>query len=159
MSPILKLIQKNAKLSVAEVAQLLALDSSEVAASVARWEEDGTIMGYQAILDPEKNGSDNVTALIEVKIRPERGGGFDHLADRIAKFEQVTSCYLMSGGYDLCVIVEGNDLREVARFVSERLSTIEGVLSTATRFQLKAYKQNGLLAKKETGNERLAVTP
>lgn len=159
MSPILKLIQKNAKLSIAEVSQMLALDSAETAAQIARWEEDGTIMGYQAILDPEKSGNNNVTALIEVKIRPERGGGFDHLADRIAKFEQVTSCYLMSGGYDLCVIVEGNDLREVARFVAERLSTIEGVLSTATRFQLKTYKQNGLLAKKETGNERLPVTP
>lgn len=159
MSPILKLIQKNAKLSTAELAELLALDPSVVASQIARWEKDGTIMGYQAILDPEKSGHDGVTALIEVRIRPERGGGFDHLAERIAKFDQVIGCYLMSGGYDLCVMVTGDTLREVARFVSERLSTIEGVLSTATRFQLKVYKQNGLLARQETGNERLAVTP
>lgn len=159
MPPILRLIQKNAKLSTVEIAQLLALDPAEVAGQIARWEQDGTILGYQAILDPEKNGSDAVTALIEVSIRPERGGGFDHLASRIAKFDQVTSCYLMSGGYDLAVIVEGDSLREVARFVAERLSTIEGVLGTATRFQLKVYKQNGLLAQQETGNERLSITP
>jgi len=159
MSPILRLIQKNAKLSTAELAQMLALDPAEVATQIAGWELDGTIMGYQAILDPEKCGHDGVTALIEVRIRPERGGGFDHLAERIAKFDQVSSCYLMSGGYDLCVMVTGDTLREVARFVAERLSTIEGVLSTATRFQLKVYKQNGLLARQETGNERLAVTP
>jgi DNA-binding Lrp family transcriptional regulator len=159
MSPVLKLIQTNAKLSTSELAQMLALDPSVVTAQIARWEQDGTIMGYQAILDPEKSGHEGVTALIEVKIRPERGGGFDHLAERIAKFDQVTSCYLMSGGYDLCVVVTGDTLREVARFVAERLSTIEGVLSTATRFQLKVYKQNGLLAHQETGNERLPVTP
>lgn len=159
MSPILKLLGTNAKLSTAELAEMLALDPEAVRAQISRWEEDGTIMGYQAILDPEKSHHDAVTALIEVKIRPERGGGFDHLAERIAKFDQVTSCYLMSGGYDLCVVVTGENLREVARFVAERLSTIEGVLSTATRFQLKVYKQNGLLAKQETGNERLPVTP
>ncbi len=159
MSPILQLIEKNAKLTTAELAELLALDPAAIDAQITAWERDGTIMGYQAILDPEKCGQDGVTALIEVKIRPERGGGFDHLADRIAKFDQVTSCYLMSGGYDLCVVVTGETLREVARFVAERLSTIEGVLSTATRFQLKVYKQNGLLAKQETGNERLPVTP
>jgi len=159
MSPILKLIEKNARLSTTEIAELLAIDPAEVAARVKAWEADGTIMGYQAILDPEKSGHDGVTALIEVKIRPERGGGFDHLAERIAKFDQVTGCYLMSGGYDLCVVVTGDGLREVARFVAERLSTIEGVLSTATRFQLKVYKQNGLLATRETGNERLPVTP
>lgn len=159
MSPLLKLIQTNAKLGPDELAEMLALDPDVVRTELAAWEQDGTILGYQAILDPEKSGHDGVTALIEVKIRPERGGGFDHLAERIAKFDQVTSCYLMSGGYDLCVMVTGETLREVARFVAERLSTIEGVLSTATRFQLKVYKQNGLLTKQETGNERLAVTP
>lgn len=159
MSPILKLIEKNARLSTAEVAELLTLEPAEVASQIAGWEADGTILGYQAILDPEKSQPDEVNALIEVKIRPERGGGFDRLAQRIAKFEQVTSCYLMSGGYDLAVMVRGGDLREVARFVAERLSTMEGVLSTATRFQLKVYKRNGLLAKQETGGERLSVAP
>ncbi len=159
MHPILRLVQKNAKLSTAEVAQFLALDPAEVAGKIAGWEADGTILGYQAILDAEKTGADGVTALIEVKITPERGGGFDRLAERIAKFDQVRSCTLMSGGYDLAVVVEGESLREVARFVAEKLSTIEGVLSTATRFQLKVYKQNGLLARTETGADRLSVTP
>lgn len=159
MSPILKLLEKNARLSSEEVATLLNLDPAEVSAQIERWEADGTIMGYQAILDPDKSQPDEVSALIEVKIRPERGGGFDRLAERIAKFEQVTSCYLMSGGYDLAVMVRGGDLREVARFVAEKLSTMDGVLSTATRFQLKVYKRNGLLAKKEAGGERLSVTP
>jgi DNA-binding Lrp family transcriptional regulator len=159
MDPILKLLQSDAKLTPPAVAQLLALDAGEVARQISRWESDGTILGYQAIIDPEKVGTDRVTALIEVKIRPERGGGFDHLADRISKFDQVASCYLMSGGYDLAVIVEGDTLREVARFVAEKLSTLEGVLSTATRFQLKIYKQNGLLARQEPESERLSVTP
>jgi DNA-binding Lrp family transcriptional regulator len=159
MDPILKLVHKDARLSTAELAQLLNLEAREVAQKVSAWENDGTIMGYQAVLDPEKADNGRVTALIEVSIRPERGGGFDHLAARIAKFDQVTSCYLMSGGYDLAVVVEGDDLREVARFVSERLSTIEGVLSTATRFQLKVYKQNGLMARQNDDGTRLSVTP
>ena len=101
----------------------------------------------------------NVAALIEVKLTPEREGGFDRLAERIAKFDQVSSCYLMSGGYDLAVFVEGEDLREVARFVTEKLSTLDGVLSTATHFQLKVYKQSGFLAASEVETDRLAVTP
>jgi len=159
MDPILRLIQKDAKLSAGELSELLTSEKEAVAQRISAWEKDGTILGYQAIIDSEKSGYDGVTALIEVKIRPERGGGFDHLAERIAKFDQVTSCYLMSGGYDLAVVVEGDTLREVARFVAERLSTMEGVLSTATHFQLKAYKQNGLLTKREAGAERLSVTP
>ncbi|MEM9016486.1 MAG: Lrp/AsnC ligand binding domain-containing protein, partial [Verrucomicrobiota bacterium] len=96
---------------------------------------------------------------IEVKLTPERDGGFDRLARRIAKFDQVSSCYLMSGSYDLAVIVEGDDLREVARFVSEKLSSLDGVLSTATHFQLKIYKQSGFLASDSHEDERLPVTP
>lgn len=159
MDPILELVERNAKLTVPEVAQMLGQEPKIVGEKLASWERDGTIMGYQAIIDPEKGGERNVTALIEVKIQPVRGGGFDHLADRISRFDQVSSCYLMSGGYDLLVTVEGHDLRDVARFVAEKLSTLEGVLSTATSFQLKVYKQNGLLAKKEPGGERLSVTP
>ena len=94
-----------------------------------------------------------------MKLTPERDGGFDRLAQRIARFDQVRSCYLMSGGYDLAVFVEGEDLREVARFVSERLSTLDGVLSTATHFQLKVYKQSGFAAGTAPDDERLAVTP
>jgi DNA-binding Lrp family transcriptional regulator len=94
-----------------------------------------------------------------VKITPEREGGFDRIAQRIAKYDEVRSCYLMSGGYDLLVIVEGEDLREVARFVSEKLATIQGVLSTGTHFMLKPYKEQGVLMHKERNEERLAVSP
>jgi DNA-binding Lrp family transcriptional regulator len=102
---------------------------------------------------------DVVRAVIEVKITPERGGGFDRLAERIAKYDEVVSCYLMSGAYDLLVIVEGDNLREVARFVSEKLATVQGVLSTATHFMLKPYKEQGILMVSEKQEGRLAVTP
>ena len=98
-------------------------------------------------------------AVIEVKITPERGGGFDRLAERIAKYREVRSCYLMSGGYDLLVVVEGSNLREVATFVSEKLATIQGVISTATHFMLKPYKEQGILMRQERNEERLAVAP
>ena len=98
-------------------------------------------------------------AVIEVKITPERGGGFDRLAERIARYAEVNSCYLMSGGYDLLVVVEGNNLREVAAFVSEKLATVQGVLSTATHFMLRPYKEQGVLMMHERNEERLAVTP
>ena len=104
-------------------------------------------------------GDTSVSAFIEVKVTPERGGGFDRLAMRIARFEQVVSCYLASGGYDLMVVVEGGDLREVARFVSEKLSSMDGVLSTATHFRLKTYKENGFIFEHDATPERLAVSP
>ena len=118
---------------------------------IRAYEDDGTILGHHAVIDQEKAGNHNVSALIEVKLTPERKGGFDRIARRIARFDQVSSCYLMSGGYDLAVIVDGQDLREVALFVSEKLSSIEGVTSTATHFQLKVYKQSGFLADAEQG--------
>jgi DNA-binding Lrp family transcriptional regulator len=104
-------------------------------------------------------GRDIVRAVIEVKITPEREGGFNRLAERIAKYSEVSSCYLMSGGYDLLVIIEGTTLREVATFVSEKLATIQGVLSTATHFMLKPYKVDGVLMTIERNEERLAVSP
>ena len=122
-------------------------------------EKDGVIHGYQAVVDAQKAGSTCVTALIEVKITPERGGGFDRLAGRIAKFDRVQSCYLVSGGYDLLVVVEGDTLQEVASFVAEKLSTIKGVLSTATHFQLKSHKENGMMLVRDARIPRLSVTP
>lgn len=157
--PLLELLRCNARRSHAELAELLSLGEDEVRARVAQWENDGTIVGYQAVIDPERLGSQGVSAFIEVKVTPERGGGFDRLAMRIARFEQVKSCYLASGGYDLMVVVEGGDLREVARFVSEKLSTLDGVLSTATHFRLKTYKESGFLVTGEEQPERLAVAP
>ena len=135
------------------------MSEDEVAGPDRGWEKNGTILGYQAVINPEQAGDDDVSAFIEVKVTPERGGGFDRLAMRIARFDQVVSCYLASGGYDLMVVVEGSDLREVARFVSEKLSSMEGVISTATHFRLKTYKENGFIFGETSGPERLAVAP
>lgn len=159
IDPLLQLLRSKARHTHAELADLLSLGEDEVRAKVAAWEKDGTIVGYQAVIDPERAGDQDVSAFIEVRLTPERGGGFDRLAVRIARFEPVTSCYLASGGYDLMVVVEGTDLREVARFVSEKLSTMDGVLSTATHFRLKTYKENGFLIEGEDEPERLAVAP
>ncbi len=159
LDPLLQLLRRKARHTHLELAELLSLSEAEVRARIAAWEADGTILGYQAVIDAEQAGDADVSAFIEVKITPERGGGFDRLAMRVARFEQVTSCYLASGGYDLMVVVEGGDLREVARFVSEKLSTLDGVLSTATHFRLKTYKENGFLFAHETATERLAVAP
>ncbi|MCU0795079.1 MAG: Lrp/AsnC family transcriptional regulator [Akkermansiaceae bacterium] len=159
IDPLLDLLRRNARHTPKELAELLSLGESEVKARITQWEEDGTIAGYQAVIDPDRAGDRDVSAFIEVKLTPERGGGFDRLAMRIARFEQVTSCYLASGGYDLMVVVEGGDLREVARFVSEKLSTMDGVLSTATHFRLKTYKENGFLLEGESETQRLAVAP
>jgi len=156
LDPLLHLLCRKARLSHQELGELLALPPQTITERVAAWEKDGTIRGYHAVIDPEITGDTAVSAFIEVKIAPERGGGFDRL---VSRFEQVVSCYLASGGYDLMVVVEGADLREVARFVSEKLSTLEGVISTATHFRLKTYKENGFLFEHESSNERLAVAP
>jgi DNA-binding Lrp family transcriptional regulator len=157
--PLLELLRRKARFTHQEIADLLSMDKDAVAVRLAAWESDGTIRGYHAVIDPEATGDDSVSAFIEVKVTPERGGGFDRLAMRIARFDQVVSCYLASGGYDLMVVVEGADLREVARFVSEKLSSLEGVISTATHFRLKTYKESGFLFERESTPDRLAVTP
>ena len=159
MDPLLILLQHDALASRADLAAQLDLTPEEVNRRIAAYEADGTIRGYHTIIDAEKVGDQLVTAVIEVKITPEREGGFDRLADRIAKFEQVQSCYLMSGGYDLMVVVEGRNLREVASFVSEKLSPLGGVIATATHFRLKTYKENGQLHTAVDAPARLAVSP
>ena len=157
--PIAELLEKNARYSPAELAALTGQDEPAVIAHIEELEGSGTILGYHAIIDAERAGVDRVSAFIEVKLVPERDGGFDHLALRISKFDQVRSCYLMSGGYDLVVIVDGHSLQDVASFVSEKLSTLEGVTSTATHFHLKTYKQDGFLAHSESEPTRLPVAP
>ena len=122
-------------------------------------EDEGVILGYRTIINEDKLEVDLVRAVIEVKITPEREGGFDRLAVRIAKFDEVHSCYLMSGGYDLMVVVEGSDLKAVSSFVSEKLATIQGVISTVTHFMLKPYKEQGILMGGEFSDEKLAVSP
>ena len=159
MNDILHLLQKNARFTSAELADRLNLGETEINEQIVELEENGTILGYHTVVDPDKMDGDDVTALIEIKLTPERDGGFDRLAERIAKFDQVTSCYLMSGGYDLAVVVEGANLKDVARFVSEKLSSLEGVLATSTHFQLKVYKQSGFLASDGFEDQRLSVSP
>jgi DNA-binding Lrp family transcriptional regulator len=157
--PLLQLLRRKARISDQDLADLLSSTPQVIAARIAGWEADGTILGYHAVIDPDAAGDTSVSAFIEVKVTPERGGGFDRLAMRVARFDQVVSCYLASGGYDLMVVVEGSDLREVARFVSEKLSSLDGVISTATHFRLKTYKENGFVFERESTVERLAVTP
>lgn len=159
MDELLKLLRDDASLTPAQLAPMLRMSEDDVAAKIKGLEEDKTILAYHAVLNEEKLAVDDVRAVIEVKITPERGGGFDRIAHRIAKYSEVSTCYLMSGAYDLLVVVEGSDLKKVASFVSEKLATIEGVLSTATHFMLKTYKQQGVLMHGEKNEERLAVTP
>lgn len=157
--PLLQLLRRSGRFSTVELAERLSLPEDEVRDRIAAWEQDGTILGYQAVVDTARMGNGTVTGIIEVRLAPERGGGFDRLAARIAKFDQVTSCYLMSGSYDLLIVVEGKDLMEVASFVTEKLSTMEGVLSTATHFRLKTYKENGFSFAADEDPERLPVAP
>lgn len=159
MEDLAKLLLTRGRAQAWELAEELGLSPEEVERQIASWEEDGTILGYQTVFDPERQQQKMVRAFIEVRLTPERGGGFDRLGRRIARFEQVQSAYLLSGGYDLMVVVEGQDLLEVARFVSEKLSTLEGVLSTATHFGLRSYKENGFFFGESEDPERLPVTP
>jgi DNA-binding Lrp family transcriptional regulator len=159
MDQLLKLLHENATLKPAQLAAMLNLTEAEVVARIKAYEQDQVILGYRTILNEEKVGREMVRAVIEVKITPERGGGFDRLAERIAKYKEVRSCYLMSGSYDLLVVVEDDNLREVATFVSEKLATIPGVLSTATHFMLKPYKEQGILMVIEQNDDRLPVSP
>ncbi len=159
IDPLLTLLAQKARYTHQELADLLSLSEAEVAAKIAGFEANGTILGYQTVIDPDLSGNTGVAAFIEVRLTPERDGGFDRLAMRIAKFDQVESCYLISGGYDLHVVVVGADLREVAKFVSQKLSTLEGVISTATHFKLKTYKQNGFVYEVEEPEGRLSVAP
>jgi DNA-binding Lrp family transcriptional regulator len=159
MDPLLKLLRDNSALAPAQLGKMLNLTEAEVGAKIKGYERDQVILGYRAILNEDKLGTDRVRAAIEVKITPERDGGFNRVAERIAKYDEVRSCFLMSGGYDLLVIVEGSNLHDVAMFVAEKLATIQGVLSTATHFMLKPYKDHGVLMKAERNEERLAVAP
>ena len=159
MDELLKILQTNALESRENLARMLGVPASEVSARIADYEKRGVIRGYQAILNEDQLDLDKVTAVIEVKVTPQREGGFDTIAHRISRFPEVRSAYLMSGTYDLLLFVEGRTLREVAAFVSERLSPLEGVLSTSTHFMLKTYKRFGVLMHQESSDERLSVSP
>ena len=145
MSNLLDILQETADPNPTKIAKILGLPVEEVESKIKLLIEDGSLLGWVPLLHPSHKGRESVRAVIEVKISPERKGGFDRMAQRISKFEEVEACHLMSGAYDLMVIVQGKNLHAVASFVSERLSTIEGVLSTATHFLLRSYKEHGHL--------------
>jgi DNA-binding Lrp family transcriptional regulator len=159
MNPVLKLILEGESLSTAQMAEVLRMEPAQVDKELEALKTQGVLLGWRPVLNPDYQAENNVVAVIEVKISPEREGGFDRLANRIAQFTQVRSCYLMSGGYDLLVILSANNLREAAAFVFERLATLHGVVSTATHFMLRAYKEQGyLLARANTPQDKPAVS-
>ena len=150
MSNLLDILQETADPNTAKIAKILGLPVEEVESEIKLLREEGSLLGWVPLLHPSHKGRESVRAVIEVKISPEREGGFDRMAQRISKFEEVEACHLMSGAYDLMVIVQGKNLHAVASFVSERLSTIEGILSTATHFLLRSYKEHGHLLTNES---------
>lgn len=160
MNPVLKLLLEGASLDTAQMAQVLNLSEAEVNRQLADLKANKVLLGWAPVLNLSHEETGTVRAVIEVRITPERGGGFNRHAERISRFDEVESCYLMSGGYDLLVFVNGSSLQRVAAFVSEKLSTVEGVLSTSTHFMLRAYKEHGyMLEGKAEENDRLKVAP
>ncbi|MCH5266363.1 MAG: Lrp/AsnC family transcriptional regulator [Lachnospiraceae bacterium] len=157
---ILSIISKNSKLSTEDLAAMLEASPEEIQAEIAAMEQEGIICGYPTLINWDNTDCERVTALIEVKITPERGRGFDKVAERIYQFEEVESVYLMSGGFDLTVIIDGKSMKEVARFVATKLAPMESIMSTATYFVLKKYKEHGLsLLEGKNGDERQLITP
>ena len=156
---ILSIIERNSKMDLKELAIILGEEEIDVANEIKAMEEDGTICGYHTLIDWEKTSFEKVTALIEVRVTPQRGQGFDTIAERIYKYPEVNSVYLISGGYDLLVTLEGKSLKEVSSFVSDKLSTLDTVLSTATHFILKKYKDHGTVLTKKYEDTRLKMTP
>ena len=156
---ILAIIEKNSRIDIKELAVILGAEEIDVANELTAMESEGIICGYHTLIDWEKTSIEKVTALIEVRVTPQRGQGFDNIAERIYKYPEVTSVYLISGGYDLLVTLEGKSLKEVSRFVTDKLSTLETVLSTATHFILKKYKDHGTVLAKKYEDTREKVSP
>ena len=156
---ILNLLRDNARLSIEDISAMTKKTPDEVKEIIRNLENDGVIMKYAAIINPEKDAGakEKVKAEIEIQVTPERERGFDGLADRVCRFPQVKSLYLMSGGYDLKVIIEGDSLQDVALFVARKLSTLEGVRSTKTHFFLKTYKENDIVYVEERSDSREGV--
>ena len=159
MDELLKLLKNNAKESPEELAKLLGKSASDVSDQIEAYENKGIIQGYQAIINEDKLEGAPVTAAIEVRLTAERAGGFNRIAEHISRFPEVRSAFLMSGGYDLLLFVSGKTLNDVASFVSEKLSTLTGVVGTGTHFMLKTYKRNDVLMHMPDENERPKISP
>ena len=157
MEEILEILEKNGRASEEEIALMLNKSVDEVRIAIKKLEEENVIVGYNTLINWDKSSKENVIALIEVKVTPQRGQGFDKVAERIYRYPQVKACYLMSGGFDLTVIIEGNSMKEVALFVAEKLAPLESVLSTATHFVLKKYKDEGVIFEEKGKDDREAL--
>jgi DNA-binding Lrp family transcriptional regulator len=160
MNPVLKLLIEGGHLTTAQMAQVAGIPEAEVASQLEQLKKDKVFLVWRPVLDLSREATAAVRAVIEVKMTPERGGGFNRLAERLSKFDEVESCYLMSGSYDLLIFVNGPSLQRVAGFVSEKLSTLEGVLSTSTHFMLRSYKEGSFLIDAQAGEaDRVKVSP
>ena len=156
---ILRLLEKNSRIDIKEIAILVGKTEAEVANEIAQMEKEGIIRGYYTLINWDNTNDERVSALIEVKVTPQRGIGFDKIAERISKFDEVKSVYLMSGGFDFTVIIEGKTMKSVAQFVAAKLAPLESVLSTSTHFVLKKYKDYGTIIEDEAKDERMLITP
>lgn len=156
---LLSMIEKNSRIDLKELAVMMGEEEIDLVNELAALEEEGIICGYHTLIDWEKTSIEKVTALIEVRVTPQRGQGFDNIAERIYEYPEVTSVYLISGGYDLLVTLEGKSLKEISGFVSDKLSTLDTILSTATHFILKKYKDHGTILNKNYEDIREKVTP
>ena len=156
---ILSIIEKNSRIDLKELAIILGVEEVDIVNEMELMEKEGVICGYHTLIDWEKTSAEKVNALIEVRVTPQRGNGFDSIAEKIYKYSEVHAVYLISGGYDLLVTLEGKSLKEISSFVSEKLSTLDSVLSTATHFILNKYKDHGTILTKKEVDERIQVTP
>ena len=152
---ILQIIEKNSKVGIDEIAIRLGENEIDVANEIKAMEEEGVICGYHTLIDWEKTNIEKVSALIEVTVTPQRGQGFDSIAERIYNYPEVNAVYLISGGYDLLVMLDGKSLKQVASFVSDKLSTLDSVLSTATHYVLKRYKDHGTIIEQNDDREKI----
>ncbi len=155
---ILSLLEKNSKIDIKEIAIMLGTDEEAVFNEITAMENEGIICGYHTLIDWDKISDEKVTALIEVRVTPQRGQGFDFIAERIYNYPEVNSVYLISGGYDLLVTIQGKTLKDVSAFVSDKLSTLEAVLSTATHFILKRYKDHGTIMTGKPKDQREVIS-
>lgn len=156
---ILKMLEKNSRIDLHDLAIMLGIDEVALVNEISKMEAEKIICGYHTLINWDNTSNEKVVALIEVKVTPQRGLGFDKIAERIYKFDEVEAVYLMSGAYDFTVIINGQTLQQVARFVSEKLSAMESVLSTSTHFILKKYKDHGTVLTSNSKDERMLVTP
>lgn len=160
MDEILEILEKDARLTPEEIAKMVGKSAGAVKSNIKKYEKDGVILKYKTVINKElvKNDKKEVRALIEVRVSPQKNVGFEHIAERIYQFPEVASCYLLSGGYDLLLVVEGRDIHTIANFVASKLASMENVRGTVTHFLLKKYKEDGDILKKAGRDKRLAIT-